>query len=205
MDFQNGNLLEKYFVLMNTRNYPAITIRLAQSNDLPAILAISNHYAQTTPANFAIEPETLESWQQDFNETHEMYPWLVAVNESSGKVIGFAKASPWSGRCAYLHSAEATIYIDPDYRQRGIGRSLYEKLLTTLKAQGYCTVLGGITLPNPASIALHEAFGMKRVAVFEKIGWKFDQWRDVGYWQGFLGDPGDRTPPIIKPVLDVVN
>ncbi|MHC5114134.1 MAG: GNAT family N-acetyltransferase [Planctomycetota bacterium] len=167
-------------------------IRLATLDDVAAILEISNHYAAETPANFAIEPESPADWEATFRATHEQYPWLVAV--ADGEVVGWAKASPWKGRCAYAYSAEVSVYIRPTHHRRGIGRALYDRLLATLRAQGYRSAIGGITLPNDASVALHESFGMERAAVFRSVGWKFERWHDVGYWQVQFDDgpPPDR-------------
>jgi L-amino acid N-acyltransferase YncA len=176
-------------------------IRLATFEDLPGILAISNWAAEHTPANFAVEPETLESWQQEWRETHEMYAWLVAAGEG-GAIIGFAKAAPWKGRCAYNWSAETTVYIHPDHHGRGLGTALYGKLIRILTAQGYRTLLGGITVPNPASVRLHESLGFRRVALLEQVGWKFDRWHDVGYWELRLQE-GDGAPEAIRPVSGV--
>lgn len=185
-----------------------IEIRLARFDDLPAILAISNWAAKHTAANFAVEPETLQSWQQDWRDTHEMYPWFVAVDKPSpptplprgeGSIVGFAKAAPWKGRCAYHWTAEVTVYVHPDLHGPGIATSLYKALIPTLKAQGYHTLLGGITAPNPASVRLHESFGFRHVACFERVGWKFGRWHDVGYWEVVLAEqqpPPERVRPV---------
>ncbi len=186
-------------------------ICLARFDDLPAILAISNWAAKHTTANFVVEPETLQSWQQDWRDTHEMYPWFVAVDKPSppaplpgaeGNTVGFAKAAPWKGRCAYHWTAEVTVYVDPDHHGQGIATSLYKALIPTLKAQGYYTLLGGITAPNLASVHLHESFGFRRVACFERVGWKFGKWHDVGYWEVVLAE---RQPPPerVRPVDEV--
>ena len=134
---------------------------------LPAIVDLSNHYAATTAANFAVEPETLESWQQSFDSTHDTHPWLAALDDV-GELIGFAKASPWKGRCAYDFAAEVTVYVDPGQHRRGIGRELYNTLFPLMDGLGYRSLIGGITLPNDASVRLHEAMGMRRVALFEE-------------------------------------
>lgn len=190
----------------------AVTVRLAERTDVPAILAISNHYVATSAANFAIEPESLESWQRAFDETSAMYPWLVAVGRLSsplpppaggeGGVVGFAKASPWKGRCAYASSAEVTVYVHPEQHRRGIGRALYGRLLEILQAQGYHTLLAGITTPNPASERLHESFGFQCAGTFRGVGWKFDAWHDVAYWQRTFPSSHD-APSAIKPVGEV--
>jgi L-amino acid N-acyltransferase YncA len=123
---------------------------------------------------------------------------------SRGSIVGFAKASPWKGRCAYAYSVEITVYIHPDAHRRGIGRLLYERLLATLKAQGYRTAFGGIALPNEASVGLHQSFGMTCIGVFRRVGWKFDRWHDVGYWQAVLNDDPDAVPQKVRPVREVV-
>ena len=180
-------------------------VRLATIDDLPAVLAISNRAAEHTPANFAIEPEPLAEWESDFRETGARFAWLVAVDDDEGgSVAGFAKAGPWKGRCAYAYTAEVTVYVDPRRHGRGIGRALYDRLIGICAAQGYRTLLAGITVPNEASVGLHESFGFRRVAMLERVGWKFDRWHDVGYWELILGD-GDEPPRAIRPVADVVG
>jgi len=176
-------------------------IRLATADDLPCMLTISNWAALHTAANFAIEPETPDAWRADYHQTHEMFPWLVGTSDT-GEVLGFARASPWKGRCAYAWTAETTVYVHPEHHGRGFGTKLYVRLVATLRAQGYRTVLGGITQPNPASVRLHESLGFRRVALLEQVGWKFDRWHDVGYWQLQLADDTD-TPAPVRPVGDV--
>ena len=178
-------------------------IRLAEFDDLPAILAISNWAAIHTAANFAIEQETIESWQKEWHETHEMYPYLVAVDDAN-TIVGFAKAAPWNGRCAYTYSAEVTVYVHPDHHGQGIGKVLYSQLIPTLKAQGYHTLLAGITQPNEASVRLHESFGFTRAALFERVGWKFNQWHDVGYWELLLQEE-TATPSSIVAVREAAS
>ena len=165
-------------------------IRLARQQDVAGALAISNAEAARGAVNLAIEPEALADWHAAFEATQEMHPWFVALDD--GRVVGFAKASPWNGRCAYAFTAEATIYIEPAHQGAGLGRALYGRLFPLLRAQGYRTLIAGITQPNDASVRLHEVLGMRRVALFEKVGWKRERWWDVGYWQlEFRGEPGE--------------
>jgi phosphinothricin acetyltransferase len=182
------------------RTATSIQIRPAERGDVPGILAISNWAALNTAANFAAEPETLESWQAEWDRSHRMFPWLVAV-DPSGAVTGFAKAGPWKGRCAYNWTAETSIYVDPARHGQGIGTALYSPLIETLRDQGYRTLLAGITVPNPASIRLHEQFGFRRVALLERVGWKFGRWHDVGYWELHLQE-GNAPPEELVTVPD---
>jgi len=176
-------------------------IRLAAADDVPAILAISNHYAAHTPANFAIEPESLEMWRTSFDTTHTRFPWFIALDDDN-TMLGFAKASPWQGRCAYAYSVMTSVYLAPGNFRKGIGKALYAQLIDILKAQGYRTLIGGITLPNPGSVGLHEHFGYTKVAHFPRVGFKFNAWHDLGYWQLELGDH-DSAPRTIKSGAEV--
>ena len=100
---------------------------------------------------------------------------------------------------SYTHSVEVTVYVHPDHHRRGHGRALYAALLPILERQGYRSIVAGITLPNEASVELHESFGFKRTATFERIGHKFDRWHDVGYWMLHYGSR-DAGPGSIRAV-----
>jgi phosphinothricin acetyltransferase len=208
-----------------------VCVRLAEHDDLPAILAISNHYVVNSTCNFAIEPESLEAWRADFESEHETYPWFVAVDEAippssqgeegekpdprpqplsggsrgeRGVVVGFAKAAPYHGRCAYSYAVEITVYVHPDYHGRGIGKALYGRLLSTLKAQGYHAVIAAISQPNPVSVNLHESLGLSHAGTFRQVGRKFGRWHDVGYWYATLQDE-EHEPQTIRPVCEVLR
>ncbi len=174
------------------------TIRLALKSDIPAINALSNWAIRETVAHFSLQPEPDEAMLASWRDTHAMYPWLIAQSDA-GVFQGFAKSGPWKSRRAYCWSVEVTVYVHPDHHRKGVGRSLYTRLFEILKAQGYRTLLGGITLPNPASIALHEAMGMRQVAELPRVGHKFGNWHDVGYW-GIELSSEDRAPGEIQSV-----
>ena len=111
-------------------------------------------------------------------------PWLVAVED--GRVSGYAYASVWNPRSAYRHTVECTAYLAPEATGRGLGAQLYEELFAQLRQLSVHAVVAVITLPNPASVALHERFGLRPAGVFHEVGLKFGAWIDVGYWQGTL-------------------
>jgi phosphinothricin acetyltransferase len=113
-----------------------------------------------------------------------VFPWFVC--EEDGKVAGYAYARQWRERAAYRNSVEASIYLDPSLTGKGIGSALFGALLTELRTRGFRTVIGGVSLPNEASVALLEKFGLRPVAHFKEVGYKFDRWIDVGYWQLML-------------------
>ncbi|WP_438498784.1 GNAT family N-acetyltransferase [Alteromonas australica] len=108
-------------------------------------------------------------------------PCIVAVIDET--IIGYAYATKWKERSAYRFSVESTIYLSNEFQGKGLGTVLYASLLNKLKILGINSVIGGVTLPNPASVGLHEKLGMEKVAHFSKVGFKFNQWLDVGYWQ----------------------
>ncbi len=107
--------------------------------------------------------------------------WLVAIDGSA--IIGYAYASKWKGRCAYRHSVESTVYLAPSSTGNGVGRKLHAALIDRLQDRGVHTVIGGIALPNEASIALHERLGFEKVAQFKQVGFKQDRRIDAGHWQ----------------------
>ncbi len=123
----------------------------------------------------------------------EGYPWLVAVEDEA--VLGFAYANQHRGRASYRWAADVSVYVAGEHQRRGVGRALYAELLPLLVAQNLCMACAGITLPNEASVALHEAFGFRLVGVYERIGWKFGAWRDVGWWQLDLAGGAAADPP----------
>ncbi len=160
-------------------------IRSATARDADAIAGIYNHYVVNTPVTFETEPVGVVEMAQRIEEIlAASLPWLVI--EENGTVVGYAYAGKWKGRCAYRHSVETTVYLDAESTGRGHGGALYEALLGQLRALGLHVAIGGIALPNPASVALHEKFGFEPVARFREVGFKFGQWVDVGYWQRML-------------------
>ena len=160
-------------------------IRPALAADAEAIAGIYNHYVRDTLVTFEEDAVPVPEMARRLAEIEQDHlPWIVY--EEGDCVVGYACASRWKGRCAYRYSVEVSIYLDPAAKGRGIGTQLYEVLLAQLKVRGKHTVIGGIALPNPASVALHEKFGMTQVANFRQVGFKFGQWIDVGYWQALL-------------------
>jgi L-amino acid N-acyltransferase YncA len=157
-------------------------IRNAISSDSSMIASIYNHYIRNTIITFEEQEVSPDEISNRINNVFsESLPWIVA--DVSGKIIGYAYATKWKIRSAYRFSVESTVYVEPNNFRRGIGNELYECLLKLLKEAHIHTVLGGIALPNPSSIALHEKFGFQKSAHFKEVGIKFNKWIDVGYWQ----------------------
>jgi L-amino acid N-acyltransferase YncA len=156
-------------------------IRPATVDDAVQLCDIYNHYVLNTTVTFEEAVVPIDDMVLRLQETTQSLPWLVV--EDDDKVLGFCYASKWKGRCAYRYSVESTVYLRPDAAGRGLGTQLYNTLLEDLKQRGLHTVMGGIALPNDASIALHEKFGFEKIAQFKQVGNKFGQWIDVGYWQ----------------------
>ncbi|GAB3481675.1 arsinothricin resistance N-acetyltransferase ArsN1 family B [Marinomonas epiphytica] len=157
-------------------------IRSVQLKDAPEIAEIYNYYVTNTCVTFEeqiVTPAIMEARIQSVQD--DDFPWLVA--ELNEKVIGYAYATKWKERSAYRFSVEATVYLSNGYHGKGMGSQLYTVLFEKLKERDIHNIIGGITLPNPASVGLHEKMGMSKVAHFESVGYKFGQWLDVGYWQ----------------------
>ena len=113
------------------------------------------------------------------------YPYFVA--ETSGEIAGYAYGSAFRERPAYRFSAEVTVYVSGSHQGQGLGRALYEMLIPALADQGRHMLIGINTLPNAASVALHEAMGFAPAGVLREVGWKGGRWHDTGYWQRRVG------------------
>jgi L-amino acid N-acyltransferase YncA len=172
-------------IAMAAQESATTTVRIAAAGDAEAVAGIYNHYVARTVVTFEEEPVAACEISRRIAEVQAVsLPWLVA--ERAGAAVGFAYAAPWRARRAYRFSAEVTVYVAPERGGRGIGSALYAHLLAGLRDRNIHSVMGGIALPNEASVALHEKFGFKKVAHFEQAGFKLDRWVDVGYWQRIL-------------------
>lgn len=157
-------------------------IRAVVKEDAECICHIYNYYVENTAVTFEENNVDLQTMKQRIITAEKTeLPWLVV--ELDGCVVGYAYASPWKERSAYRYSVEISVYLSKDIQSRGWGRRLYDALFTELKLRGIHCVMAGITLPNPSSIKLHEKIGMTKVAHFKDVGFKFEEWLDVGYWQ----------------------
>ncbi|WP_049630708.1 arsinothricin resistance N-acetyltransferase ArsN1 family B [Cellvibrio sp. pealriver] len=159
-------------------------IRPCTINDITAICAIYNHYIENTVITFEETPVSIEQMRERIDAITQTFPWLVC--EVQGEVIGYAYASKWKDRSAYRHTAEVTVYLHPDNTSKGIGTGLYTELIAQLKQQGMHMLLACIALPNTASENIHEKFGFAQAAHFPQVGFKFNHWIDIGYWQKAL-------------------
>ncbi|MFT7527459.1 MAG: L-amino acid N-acyltransferase YncA [Arenicella sp.] len=158
-------------------------IRAAENKDAAVIAEIYSYYIATTTITFEEAAVTALDIQQRIADTRAaQLPYLVVVDESD-LVLGYAYASKWKGRCAYRYTAEVTVYLGSGAAGKGLASGLYSQLFERLRQGSYHVAIAGISLPNAASIALHEKFGMRKVAHFSQVGFKFGNWVDVGYWQ----------------------
>jgi L-amino acid N-acyltransferase YncA len=170
-----------------------VTIRDADpERDGAACAAIYAPSVEASPISFEEVPPDAAEMSARIARTSATHPWLVA--ESGGEVVGYAYACEHRTRPAYRWAADVSVYVAADRRGEGNGRRLYQELFDRLRSQGFRTACAGITLPNPASVALHEGLGFARVGIFRAIGWKEGAWRDVGWWQLELVPAGVEPP-----------
>jgi len=160
-------------------------IRPIKPSDTEAVVDIYNYYISNTIVSFEEVPISANEMKQRIDKVLFVeFPWFVA--EENGEIIGYAYASQWNERSAYKYSAKVTVYLSHLSTAIGWGTKLYAALFAALKKRSIHVVIGGISLPNSASVAIHEKFGMTKVAHFKAVGYKYDKWIDVGYWQGNL-------------------
>jgi L-amino acid N-acyltransferase YncA len=169
----------------------AAQIRLAVPNDAAGILAIYGPYCESTCVSFEIVAPTLEQIRERISRITADYPWLVG--EIDGQIVGYVYASRHHERAAYRWSVDVAVYVAAGQQRRGVGRILYETLFSVLRKQGLFKAFAGITLPNAASVGLHESLDFRPAAIFRGVGYKFGRWLDVGWWQRDL--QAERTNP----------
>jgi len=173
-------------------------IRHANLSDAFHICEIYNPFVRESIASFEKTEISAEQMAARIASIAEIgLPFLVA--DIDGGIAGYAYGSRWKSRAGYRYTVEVSVYVAPSYQGLGVARKLYTELFSSLREMNLHAVIGVITLPNEASVNLHESFGLEKVAHFSEVGRKFGQWIDVGYWQGFLGNtrvplPMDNIP-----------
>jgi len=172
-----------------------IVIRSAKLEDAEGILEIYTPFILHTPVSFETEVPDIEAFRQRMVQYQEYLPWLVC--EIDNNITGYAYATSHRQRTAYDCSKELSVYVHPNYRQRGVATGLYSAILEILKLQGVTNVLAGIALPNPESVGFHERFGFKLVGIYHNVGYKLNRYYDVGWWELPFGT---NSKPHVKPI-----
>ena len=166
-------------------------IRAATSDDAAAVAAIYAPYVDATIVSFEEVAPGAAEMAARIAAGGTLYPWLIA--EQDGEILGYASASAFRTRSAYRFAVETSVYLRQSAEGRGIGSALYQPLLASLERQGFTQAIAAISLPNPASVRLHERFGFAPAGTYRQVGWKMGRWIDVGLWQRPLATPA--TPP----------
>jgi L-amino acid N-acyltransferase YncA len=183
----------------------AATIRMATAADAGQIADVYAPAVTGTVISFEMEPPGVAEMRRRVTEALVTHPWLVA--ERDGEVAGYARAGRFKDRVAYQWSVETSVYIRTSAHRSGLGRALYGKLFDLLVLQGFYRAYAGVTLPNAASVGLHESLGFTPVGVYQAAGYKFGAWHDVGWWerglQPLVADP--PTPRAITEILGTVG
>ena len=170
-------------------------IRLATPDDASDVQAIYAPIVRETAISFELEPPTVAEMQQRIVKTLEHWPWLVC--ERRRDILGYVYASQHRTRPAYQWSVDASVYVHPNAQRSGVGQAPYRSLIALLTLQGFYNVYAGITLPNPASVGLHESLEFQSVGVYRAVGYKLGAWHDVGWWHLALRE---RAMPPEPPV-----
>jgi L-amino acid N-acyltransferase YncA len=179
-----------------------VKLRAASPEDAPAIAALYAPFVEASHISFETEPPGAEEIARRMESGGDLYPWLAAVDED-GALLGYAYATAFRPRPAYRYAVETTVYVRDGAEGRGLGTALYRPLLDMLRGQGFTQAFAAISLPNEASVRLHERFGFRSAGRYEKVGWKFGRWWDVGLWQLTLAE---RTEPAeLRPWREVAG
>jgi L-amino acid N-acyltransferase YncA len=173
---------------------PQFEIRLATPSDAPAVLRIYAPVVTETAISFEEQPPSADEMAQRIDDVTREFPWLVAT--SAGEVVGYAYASRHRVRAAYRWDVDVSAYVDSKWRGRGIASALYRRLFDIVLRQNFVNAFAGITLPNAASVGLHESLGFKAIGTYRNAGFKQGRWWDVGWWQLQLRDLPATPQPL---------
>lgn len=176
-------------------------IRRATPDDAPLIASIYAPYVLATAVSFETRPPGEEEMARRILAAGDAFPWLVGF-EDGAPLLAYAYAAPFRARPAYRFTVETTVYVADGAARRGLGGLLCRALLGLLEAQGFAQAIAAITLPNEASERLHENLGFQRIGTYEKVGFKFGEWRSVALWQRALAGLSSR-PEEPRPVSTV--
>ena len=174
-------------------------IRHATPADAPQCLHIYSYYAENTAFSFEDSAPDLHQMMLRIRDITQHYPWLVY--EKNHSIQGYAYASKFRPRPAYRWTVEVTVYLDHDAKGSGIAKHLYNRLFMILAKQGFFNAVAVITEPNPESEKFHQKMGFEKIGTFNSIGYKLDQWHDIGWWQKRL-QPMKANP---KNPLDIID
>jgi L-amino acid N-acyltransferase YncA len=159
-----------------------MNIRTVTLADAAQVAEIYNYYIKTSHATFELETIDSVEMENRISETFQKnYPFFVC--EENEEIVGYVYGRMFRPRRAYLHSIEVSVYIKNGAEGKGIGTMLYQRLFSEILQRDFHAIIAGISLPNDASVKLHEKFGFEKVAHFREVGFKFGRWIDVGYWE----------------------
>ena len=161
-----------------------VSIRHGESAELNRLVEIYNYYVTNTHVTFDTTPFLVTDRIQWFNQFTDTGPHRLLVAESDGDVLGYATSTRFKSREAYNTSVESTVYLDPAVCGRGTGGLLYGVLVDQLVADPMVhRAYAGVALPNDASVALHLKLGFERVGSYHEVGFKFDRYWDVDWFE----------------------
>ncbi|MDR1316597.1 MAG: GNAT family N-acetyltransferase [Spirochaetales bacterium] len=152
--------------------------------DTAAVTDIYNYYIVNTTASFEELPITPLEMENRIRNITSKFPWLIL--EENGTIAGYAYLSTWKERVSYRYTAEVSIYLKFGNESRGMGSMLMKHLLKKNGKSNIHILTACIALPNLRSVGLHEKFGFKKVGHFHEVGFKMNQWIDVGAWELLL-------------------
>ena len=158
-------------------------VRQAGEQDAASIVRLYNHYIVHTAITFDVEPHSLEARRPWFRVYREQGPHQLWVAVQGSAVLGYACSQPFRSKAAYDPTVETSIYVDHEHLRQGIGTLLYNVLFKALEGQGVHRAIAGVTLPNAGSVALHQRHGFRHVGTLSEVGFKFNRYWDVGWFE----------------------
>jgi phosphinothricin acetyltransferase len=157
------------------------------------ILDILNEAILHSTALYDYQPRPIESMETWFalKEQHK-YP-VIGLIDDNGALLAFGSYGSFRAWPAYKYTVEHSVYVHKDHRGKGYGRQILQALIHEARNQQYHCIIAGIDADNKASFALHSSLGFKACGVMQEVGYKFDRWLNLAFYQLLLETPEHPT------------
>lgn len=178
-------------------------IRVVRDADAQAMVEIYRPSIEQSAISFEIAVPSADEMRERVDSCLQQFPWIV--DESEGRVRGYAYAAPYHARAAYRWAAIVSVYVGEGFLRQGVAGQLYRVLFSLLQEQGIRQVLAAIAVPNPASQQFHESLGFRKVGEMPDVGYKLGQWQSMGWWQRALGEGAESSPDAFVPFTQIAT
>lgn len=168
---------------------PPTLVTCTYARHAQAILDIFNEAIVNSTALYDYHPRAPQSMVGWFDAKQKGQFPVLGFEDEQGTLLAFGSYGTFRAWPAYKYTVEHSVYVHKDHRGKGLGRQVMQALIAAARQQEVHAMMGGIDASNAASIALHEQLGFRHVGTLPQVGFKFDRWLDLAFYQLLLETP----------------